>query len=498
MKENIILEAKGIKKRFGETVALQGVDINLYRGEIRGLVGENGSGKSTFSSIIAGIQKTFKGELIYKGKPYLPSSMVEALQNGIGMVVQEKGTIPNVTVAENIFLGELNKYGRFGFLNKKELYKKANQALDNIGITNIRADDMIQNLNMQNRKLIEIAKVVFKNPDILVIDETSTALSYEGRQILYKIIEDFKSRNKSVVLISHDLDELMEKCDTLTVLRDGKLIKHLNQDEFEENYIKQLLVGRELEGDYYRSDYNHEVSSEVVLKVENLKKENDLNGINLDLHKGEILGIGGLSHCGMHTLGKVIFGFENAEDGYVSVQGTKITDEKTAMKAGLGYVSKDRDHEALSLNSSIRENISIVGLDIIKKHNLIFNKHEKAYVKEQVDAFNIKAQSMEQYVSGLSGGNKQKVVFAKWMGRNSDILVLDCPTRGVDIGVKQAMYQLIIKLKHEGKSFILISEELSELIGLADRLLIMKDGEITKEFYRDKELAESDIINYMI
>lgn len=500
MDQGVILKTQKIKKRFGETIALNKVDIDLRKGEIRGLIGENGSGKSTFSSIIAGIHQSYEGKIIYKGKQYAPESMIDALQDGIGMIVQEQGTIPNITVAENIFLGEMEQFIRFGIVNKKSLYHSANQALANIGIEHISSKTMVQTLDMQDRKLIEIAKVINKDPDIFIVDETTTALSYEGREILYRLMEDLKASNKSVLLISHDINELMDICDTLTVLRDGNLIKHLTREEFEENYIKQLLVGRELSGSYYRDDFVYEVDDEIVLSIRNLNKGKDLVDLSFDLHKGEILGIGGLSDCGMHTLGKCIFGFEQPDSGSILINNNiEIKNERQAMNEGLGYVSKDRDIEALSLNTSIRDNISIAGLDLIKnKANLIFNKDEKEYVQKQIDAFNIKCTSMEQYVQNLSGGNKQKVVFGKWIGRGSNILVLDCPTRGVDIGVKQAMYQLITELKYEGKSFILISEELSELIGLSDRIMIMKDGEITKEFYRNKDLSESDIINYMI
>lgn len=498
MSAQAVLEAKGIEKSFGETIALKGIDVTIYPGEVHGLVGENGSGKSTFSSITSGILKQDNGTLKLNGQPYQPNSMVDALNKGIGMIVQEEGTISGVTVAENMFLGELNQFRTFGILNKNKLFNEANKALENIRIDHIKGSQPIDSLDMQDRKLVEIAKVVYKDPQILIIDETSTALSYKGREVLYSIIEDFKKKNHSVILISHDLDELIDKCDKLTVLRDGKWIKDLNKEDFNEDYIKQLLVGRKLVGNFYRDDFEPTREDEVVLSVSDLSYNDKLKNIDLNLYKGEILGIGGLSHCGMHELGKIIFGFLNTDNGRVLTKDQIIGSEKGAMSNGLGYVSKNRDHEALSLDTPIKDNISIVALDQLKKGSFLFNKDERAYVQEQIDAFNIKTPSMDHKVSKLSGGNKQKVVFAKWVGRGSDILVLDCPTRGVDIGVKQAMYQLIIKLKNEGKSFVLISEELSELIGLSDRLLIMKDGEINKEFSRHKELSESDIITYMI
>ncbi|MCK0472790.1 sugar ABC transporter ATP-binding protein [Halalkalibacter sp. APA_J-10(15)] len=500
MKAEPILRAEKITKKFGATVALNQVDMDLYRGEIRGLIGENGSGKSTLSSIISGIQRDFKGGLTFKNKPYEPISMVDSLREGIGIIVQENGTVGGVTVAENIFLGEINQFKKLGFVNKTRLYEKAQEALDKVGIDHIVPNQMMISLDMQDRKLVEIAKVMYKDPEVLIVDETTTALSYHGREILYKIMSDQKDRDKSVILISHDLDEMMEKCDALTVLRDGNFIKNVMKSEFDEDFIKKLLVGRELKGSYYREDFDCTRDDKVVLKVKGLSKSDTLKDISFDLHQGEIVGIGGLSHCGMHTLGKCLFGFERAESGTVQVNNQiEVTSERIAMRERMGYVSKDRDVEALSLNSSIRDNIAIAHLDQLKKHKLfLFNKDEKKYVQEQIDQLNIKCRSMNQAVGDLSGGNKQKVVFSKWVGRGSSILILDCPTRGVDVGVKQAMYQLIIKLKKEGKSFVLISEEMGELIGLADRILVMKDGAIKKEFYRSEELSEADIIHYMI
>ncbi len=337
-----------------------------------------------------------------------------------------------------------------------------------------------------------------KNPEILVVDETTTALSQDGRKILYDVVKKFKEANKSVIFISHDLEEVMEVCDELTVLRDGVLIDTLSKPQFDPDTIKQLMVGRELEGDYYRSDFGSPVSEEVVLAAENITA-GELHGLNLQLHKGEILGIGGLSGCGMHTLGKVLFGAAPLAEGTVTAFGKQIRGENTAMKLGLGYVSKDRDTESLNLNAPIGDNIAIGGLDKFAIGNtILLGSCEKKYVNQQIQDLSIKCFDRHQEVSQLSGGNKQKVVFGKWVGRDSEILILDCPTRGVDIGVKQFMYQLMYKMRQQGKSIVLISEELTELIGMSDRLLIMKDGSIAAAFSRSPELTDSAVIDYMI
>lgn len=496
-----LLILKGINKRFGSTIALNNADMEVYPGEIRGLIGENGSGKSTISSIAAGMQKADSGEMIFLGEKWTPSSMIDSLQKGIGMIVQESGTIPGITVAENIFLAELDQFkGAFGLIKRGEMNRKAEEALKSIGVEHVSGSDFMASLDFQTRKLVEIAKVVMKDPKILVIDETSTALSHDGRELMYRVIRRFREEGKAVIFISHDLDEIMEVCDTLTVLRDGQMIRTFIKEDFDADAIRTAMIGRELEGDYYRSDLSPSSLEDVALKAENININGVLNNISVTLHKGEIVGIGGLSHCGMHTLGKVLFGAQKPDAGKVTTgAGVEITSAPVAMKNSVGYVSKDRDIESLNLSASIRDNIAIAGLDKYSIGNfLVLNSKEKPYVKEQIDNLSIKCSGMNQQTSALSGGNKQKVVFGKWIGCGSEILILDCPTRGVDIGVKQAMYQLMMKLKEEGKSILMISEEMPELMGMSDRIIIMKDGEITKEFERSAELSDAEIIKYMI
>lgn len=495
-----ILQLKNITKKFGSITALKDVSLDVYPGEIRGLIGENGSGKSTISSIASGMQKANSGEMIFKGKPWKPESMIDALQHGIGMIVQESGTIAGVTVAENIFLAELDQFkNRLGIIDRKAMNRKADEAMAAIGVSNVKGNMLMSSLDFQTRKLVEIAKVVMKNPDILVIDETSTALSQDGREIMYNLIYSYRDHGKAVIFISHDLDEIMKVCDTLTVLRDGELIRTFTKDEFEADAIRTSMIGREMQGDYYRSDYDPSCGKEVAISAKHLNLGDQLKDVSINIHNGEIVGVGGLSSCGMHALGKTLFGALRPESGTVRVaDGTEIKNEVTAVEHGIGYVSKDRDVESLCLSASIKDNIAIAGMDRYKKAGLITDRAEKKYVDSQIRELSIKCSSRNQLVSQLSGGNKQKVVFAKWIGCGSDILILDCPTRGVDIGVKQAMYQLMIKLKKEGKSILMISEELPELIGMSDRILIMKDGRVNMEVNRSKDLSDAEIIKYMI
>lgn len=499
--KELLFEARNLTKHFGPTVALNGVDFKVYRGEITGLIGENGSGKSTITSIAAGMQPATSGEMFFEGKPHAPATMIEGAKAGIGMIVQEQGTVSGITIAQNIFLGNEKQFAKGGIVSKKKMNREAKKALDAIGFTDVDPAMYIDALDMQDRKLVEIAKVVYNDPQMLVVDETTTALSQKGRDIIYGIMRKMRDENKAVVFISHDLEELMEVCDTLTVLRDGNLITTMTKEEMNEDDIKKYMVGREMTGDYYRSDYGTKISDEVVLKADHITTGTGmLMNFSMELHKGEILGVGGLSHCGMHELGRALFGEEKLLEGTVTDMktGDAITSPRGALLHGYGYVSKNRDQEALVLTESIQDNILAAGYDKLQKGPFLFPKDCKEYVNKQKESLSIKCASITQDVQYLSGGNKQKVVFGKWVGRDCDILILDCPTRGVDIGVKAAMYQLIYKMKQEGKSIVMISEELPELLGMSDRLLILKDGMEAGEFERSEDLNENAIINVMI
>ena len=499
MENEILLQAKGICKCFGPTKALVGVDIEVRGGEIRGLIGENGSGKSTLASIFAGIQAADRGEMFLAGRPYRPSSMIDAQSSGISMVVQEMGTISGITVAENIFVGKENRFTKFAVVNKKKMNAEAARKLAEIGAGHIDPQCPVDMLDLEDRKLVEIARALYDEPDLFIVDETTTALSHKGREIIYRLMDKLKKENRAVLFISHDLDELISVCNVLTVLRDGVLIENLPRLQMEPQKIKSLMVGRELNESYYREDYDGNFSDEVVLKVERLTS-GVLEDFSFELHKGEILGIGGLSGSGMHELGRCIFGIDKAITGRVTLFPKKvmINNTWTAISNNVGYVSKNRDQEALFLQANILENLVMPALDMLKKGVFIFQKSEKRFAMEQVEALRIKCSSLDQEVRFLSGGNKQKVSFGKWIGNKSEILVLDCPTRGIDIGVKASMYSLMYELKKQGKSIIMISEELPELIGMSDRIMILKNGKLVETFNRSRDLSEQQIIEVMI
>ncbi|MDO4573431.1 MAG: sugar ABC transporter ATP-binding protein, partial [Clostridia bacterium] len=410
--ERPIIETRGLTKHFGPTVALDNVNLSVYRGRITGLIGENGSGKSTITSIMAGMQPPTSGDMLFEGEPHRPSTMLEAGKKGIGMIVQEQGYVPGVTIAQNIFLGEEGRFRRAGFISRAAMNRAARQALEDIGFTDADPATYIDALDLQDRKLVEIARVMSRQPELLIVDETTTALSQRGREIIYGIMERMRGENRAVIFISHDLDELMRVCDTLAVLRDGRLIRMMEREEFDVRAIKRCMVGRDMGEHYYREDYEAPRRGEAVLRAERITTGSGmLMNFSMELYRGEILGVGGLSHCGMHELGKALYGEERLLTGSVThvPSGKEIHSARDALRLGFGYVSKDRDNEALVLAASIRDNIASAGLDKINSGPFIFPKREKAYVLKQVDDLSIKCASIEQNVQYLSGGNKQKV-----------------------------------------------------------------------------------------
>ena len=494
-----ILYAEKICKSFGITRAVNNVSLSFEKGEIKGLIGENGSGKSTFVSMLCGIHSIDKGRFVLEGEELKVNNQVEANRKGVSIIVQEIGTLSGLTVAENIFLGNENRFVKFGIRNTDAMNREASKLLEKYGFNRINAAAMIDNYNFEDRKLIEIVKATYFNPKIVVIDETTTALSQYGREELYKHMERIKKDGNTVIFISHDLAELIEHTDTISVLRDGELIDTVKSTEVSEDELKRLMVGRELGNHYYRTDYGKAVSDEVVLSVEDVSVPGELDGISFKLHKGEILAFGGLSECGMHELGKAIFAASYDRRGRVTLaDGTAINTITGAIRHSIAYASKDRDNESLVCNDTIRDNICLPSIDDLAEKKILFAKKLNKFAKKHAELISVKMTSIDQFVSDLSGGNKQKVVLARWLGKDSDILVLDSPTRGIDVKVKADIYALMSDLKSRGKSIIMISEEIQELLGMSDRILIMKNGKINGEFMRDQKLSEEDLIAKMV
>ena len=501
MKDKVILKVEGLNKSFGPTKAVVDMHLELYAGEIRGLIGENGSGKSTVTTMIAGCLKPDSGTMLLNGKAHAPKSMLEGRAVGICMLLQEKGTINHLTISENIYLGEEDQFSRFGVVNRRKMDKAARKVLESIDLGNVDPTHLIDELGFEDRKLVEAGMAMKEDPQILVVDETTTALSQKGREVIYRIMRQMREKGRSVIFISHDLDELKQVCDNVTVMRDGSYVTTLRGEEITIDAMRQNMIGRDLMGKYYRTDTQSSYDRDtVLLEAEDLCLDKALNHVSFQLHKGEILGIGGLSDCGMHDLCKVVYGLVQPEQGTVRLPEKNVTIHSStdAARNGMGYVPKDRELDGLMMAASIKDNITLMSMDKIQKCGFILPHAEQNLAQAQVKTLNIKIGGLELPVSSLSGGNKQKVAIAKSTANDVDILIMDCPTRGIDIGVKSAIYRLLEQFKAEGKAILMVSEEMPELIGMADSLIIMKDGSVTARIPRGPEVSERDVITKMI
>lgn len=495
-----ILKAEHMFKEFGATKAITDVTIELKRGVTLGLVGENGSGKSTLSSMIAGVYPPTKGTMTYKGQEYKPGSVLEARKAGIQYLTQEQGTIDGMTVAENMFLGEEDRFGKHGMVDIRQINAHAKEILAANNLTEVDPACNIDAYSFEDRKMIETARALSKQPDILIIDETTTALSKKGVERIYEIIAEQKAKGTAILIISHDLAEVQHLCDEVVILRDGVYIDTLRGEQIEPDNMRQKMIGREFEGSYYREDHECTHEEEVVLSVKDLSVEGIFEDISFDLHRGEILGIGGLSDCGMHEVLKTVFGAIKPTHGSVTLcrEDVKLSSTSTSVRHKVAYIPKDRDKESLFQPTSIQDNIVASCLDKIKTGIFVSPRAEKKMAVAEAEKMEVKMQNVSQMVKALSGGNKQKVVLAKWLANDSTVFIMDCPTRGIDVGVKAKIYRLMEGFKRDGISVLMVSEEMMELIGMADRIITMRDGKLTGEFTRSEALGEADIIQAII
>lgn len=494
-----LLKVEDICKEFGATKALSGVSLEILPGEVRGLLGENGSGKSTLSNIIAGLYGADSGKMAFEGREYRPEDIQDAGEQGIFLLAQETDTIVGMTVYENMFLGRERRGRRSGMVDRRALCRETEEILRENGLDHIRPEDTVERYSFEERKMIEVARAVHRNPKILIIDETTTALSHSGREKIYEIIARMKREGNSILFISHDLDEIMEVCDSVTILRDGCYMDTLQRERMSKEKIRSLMIGRELAGSYYRADWQDDYGEEVLLRAEHIHYKNILRDVSIVLHKGEILGIGGLTESGMHELCKVLFGAIRPDAGEVVFQdGTKILSPQTALQKKIAYIPKDRDTESLFIAADIRDNIVAASYDKLKKHGFISPKAEKRLAESCAELLQVKMRHIGQQIGELSGGNKQKAAICKWLANDSEIFLMDCPTRGIDVGVKANIYRLMEDLKKQGKSIVMVSEELTELIGMSDRIVILKDGMCNGEFFRRDKPGESELIRVML
>lgn len=490
MEEKYILELKNITKVFPGVKALKEVHLNVKEGEVHSLVGENGAGKSTLMKIISGAQGYTTGNMYFKGEEVIFNSTKEAQAHGISMIYQEFNLIPQLTVAENIFLGQIPK--KNGLISWKTMNENAKRILDKLEI-DIDPEEVISNLSVAHMQMVEIAKSLTHDSKVIIMDEPTAALTDEEIKTLFKLISVLKTRGISILYISHRMEEIFSISDRITVFRDGKYIKTMDKDETNYEEVVSLMVGQKI-GTIY-PDRDH-VNTEVVLEVRNFTGES-VRDVSFNLHKGEILGISGLLGAGNIDLSKMIYNAKTRTSGTLVYKGKELNTKtpKDSIKAGIGLVPDDRKNEGLVLIRSVKENISLSSLNKIIESGIVRKEKESTNVNNMIENLNIRVSNPEQIVMNLSGGNQQKVVFAKILSAVPELLILLEPTRGVDIGAKIEIYNIIDKLTEEGKSIILVSSDLPEVIGLCDRVLVMREGEIVKEI-RKSEATQELILAY--
>ena len=501
MKQESLLKIVNLNKSFGITHANKNISLELQRGEVLGLAGENGSGKSTLLSQIAGIYSSDSGEMFINGEPYAPKSPIDANQRKIAMIVQELGLVGDLPAAVNIFLGKTDKYSKAGVINLNALYTEAEKVRERWHLPKMNFRRKAATMNVEHRKMIELVRALSADPDILILDEVTQSLSHDNREVIYKLIEEFKKEGRSIILISHDLEETLRITDKIAILRDGELIDMVVSAETSDSELKRKMVGRELNEDYYRVDDKEDYEDEVVFSLKNISSATGINDVSVDVHKGEIVAFCGLSDSGIHDIGQLAYGLMKPTAGevYLHTAGRIITSPKEALDLKMAYVPKDRDGEALLMGSTILNNTILPSADNIKgKFGYLSTAKTKALAEEAKESFRIKCTGIMQNMSGLSGGNKQKVNLGRWMVKDLQVMVIDCPTRGVDVGVKAYIYQCLKDAKKKGIAILMITDELSEAIGMADNIVVMKDGHVKKEIGRSAGFREEEIIEVMV
>jgi ribose transport system ATP-binding protein len=495
-----IFTAEHIKKYFGPTRANDDVGITLHSGEVRGLIGENGSGKSTLISMIAGMAMPHAGTMTMDGTAYAPATPLDAGKHKIGTVVQELGLVDGIPAGVNVFLGRTERFSKFGVIDMKRLYAEASSLFEKWGFSNFPVNKMTGNLTIEEKKIVELIRALSIDPNLLILDEITQVLSLNYRRILISIIVNLKASGKAVMMVTHDVEEMVELCDSITIMRDGKVVAERQSSETTPDEVKRLMVGRELSGSYYRDDKQESYENEVVLAVEHLESH-FFHDVSFNLRKREILGFCGLSDAGIHELAESLFGVRAIKGGTIRVvnKNTLIKSPLGAMKAKVGYVPKDRDKQALMVVDTIQDNVCLPAVELVgNKWGYLSPKLQREVSKKVVEQFDVKTTGVHQIMSGLSGGNRQKVNLGRWMIQDKEILFLDCPTRGVDVGVKSYIYHEMLKAKKEGVSIIVFSDELPELIGMCDTLIIMKNGYIKKTMKRSEGFTEEAIVEVML
>ncbi|MCL5103292.1 MAG: sugar ABC transporter ATP-binding protein [Armatimonadetes bacterium] len=483
---------QGISKQFPGVLALDNVDIELMPGEILGLIGENGAGKSTLMRILGGIFPSDTGEIRLDGKPVTVNKVEDALGLGISIIHQELNLAGNLDIASNIFLGREPAFTPMKIIRRDALYTEAAKLAARVGLTKPMST-LVDDLSTGEQQLVEIVKALSMSARVLVLDEPTSSLSPGEVERLFNVMTELKAAGVSMVYISHRLGEVERMCDRVIVLRDGKRVGHLRREKINRDAMVRLMVGRDISR-FFPEAGHHAEGRQPVLSVRNLRRRGSTWDYNFDAYPGEILGFAGLVGAGRTELVRTLFGVDPAISGSISIDGreVRICSAGDAIRAGIGLVPEDRKALGVILEMAVRENVSLPGLNTY--HPLLLKpRREQKVTVEQVAALSIKTPSIEQEVQFLSGGNQQKVGLAKWLALSPKVLILDEPTRGIDVGSKSEIYRLVRELADSGVAIIMISSDMEEIIGLADRVIVMHEDRITGETKRS-EMTEEKIM----
>ena len=480
------IEMKDIYKSFGKNDVLKGVDFTLNEGEIHALVGENGAGKSTLMNILSGVLTKDRGEILIDGKKVEINNTNDAKKYGISFIHQELSDWPELSVMDNIFMN--NELRKGIFLDKEAMRKKSIELLKRFDL-DIDPDTKVSKLSVGQRQMMEIAKANLNMVNVLILDEPTSALTNNEINKLFKLIKILRDQKVSMIYISHRMEEIFSLTNKITVMRDGKSVSLMDTNKTCEKEVVSAMVGRDI-GDFY-PQMDAEIS-DVKIEIKDFSRKGYFENINIKAKKGEVLGISGLMGAGRTEIMRSVFGLDPKDKGEVFIDGKKVEINKPidAIKNKIGFVTENRQEEGLILDESIRENISLLNFDKFSKNSFIDKNKEKNLSNSLVDSFKVKTQSSESKVSDLSGGNQQKVVFAKWYAINPEILILDEPTKGVDVGAKREIYDLIKDLTKKGVSIILISSDLPELLSLSNRIYVIYEGKMQGEISSDNASQE--------
>ena len=490
------VEMTNISKSFGIVPVLKGVNLKVKHGEIHALLGENGAGKSTLMKILCGVHTKDKGNIKLDGQKISPRNSHESQQLGISIVYQELSLVNELSVAENIYLHQLSAH-KF-WINWKQINQDARTLIQSLGF-DIPTTEKVKNLSRVQKQVVEIAKALSQDTKVLILDEPTTVFGPKDTQQLFTNLHRLKEQGISIIYISHHLEEIFKIADSITVLKDGAINGSMPVKDIDMNGVIQLMIGRELSELYpIRKAPNNE---KAILQISNLSAEDTIvKDISFSIKAGEILGIAGLGGSGRTETAKLLFGADKKKSGNILLNGKTITTSSPmmAVKQGIGFVSEDRKEEGVFLDLSVKENISLTNLKAISnKLGFISTKKEQEIVADLINKLNIKASSQEMRVKNLSGGNQQKVALAKWLGRDGKIIIIDEPTRGVDVGAKVEIYQLINQLSETRVGVLVISSDMPEIMGISDRIMVLHEGRI-QGILSKEDFSEENILRLAI